>query len=116
MFDPLDMRGQEQAREEKARAATVDLENEYTDLRWLMGSRRGRRIVFRLLEQSGPLQDPFNANALLMAYSTGTQSLGRRLQAIILLEFPELYVSMVKERASGNSNSSSSGDTSPKSN
>jgi hypothetical protein len=111
-FDPLDLRGQEIAREEQARAADLEAENEEADLKWLMSSRRGRRVVFRLLKQSPPMQDPFNTNALLMAYGAGNQTLGRRLQAIILLGFPELYVQMIKEQDNARN---SSGD-SPKSN
>lgn len=112
MFDPLDIRAQEKTREEQARRASLELENAETDLKWLMGSRRGRRLMWWLLEQSNPRGDPFDTNALLMARKTGNQRLGIQLEAIALLEFPELYVQMIKEQNNGNNGNTSSGDSS----
>ena len=43
-FDPLDIRGQEREREDKLRLATIEIENEESDLKWLMSGRRGRRF------------------------------------------------------------------------
>lgn len=114
-FDPLDIRSQEKARQEQIRSASLELENARDDLRWLMGSRRGRRLMWWLLEQSPPRRDPVDTNAIVMARRTGESRLGITLEAIALLEFPELYVQMIKEQNDGNSSNTSSGD-SPKSN
>lgn len=113
-FDPLDIRGQERSREERARQVSLELDNAAADLKWLMGSRRGRRLMWWILEQSPPRQDPFDQNALMMARKTGNQRLGIKLEAIAIFECPELYLQMIKEQNDGNDNTSS-GDG-PKSN
>lgn len=102
--DPLDLRGQEQSKEAKALRDKLAREQEDADLRWLMGSKRGRRIVWRLLEQSGVFKLSFNPNAMQMAFAEGNRNFGNRTLALIHTHCPELYPVMVKEANEHNRN------------
>lgn len=114
-YEPLDIRSQERSREEQKRLQELELDNAAADLKWLMGSRRGRRLMWWILEQSPPRRDPIDTNAIVMARRTGEQRLGIQIEAIALLECPELYLQMIKEHNDGNDSNTSSGDG-PKSN
>lgn len=96
-FDPTDIRKQEQAQAEQARARKVSRDTEESDLKWLMGSRRGRRIVWRLLEHAGVFRPVFNTNALAMSFAEGNRNYGLRILTQIHAVAPEQYPIMVKE-------------------
>jgi hypothetical protein len=97
-FDPLDMRGQDRDKEEKSLRNKLDYQNEEADLKWLMNSKRGRRVVWRLLEQSGVFRLSFNTNAMSMAFAEGNRNFGNRTLSMIHSLCPELYATMVKEQ------------------
>lgn len=97
-YDPLDLKGQELSRSEKDVRERMASENEQADLKWLMGSKRGRRIVWRLLNQSGVFRLSFNTNAMQMAFAEGNRNFGNRALAMIHSLCPELYPVMVKEQ------------------
>jgi hypothetical protein len=98
-YDPLDLRGQEFVKAQRDARDKVARENEENDLKWLMGSKRGRRVVWRLLDQSGVFRLSFNTNAMQMAFSEGNRNFGNRTLAMIHTLCPELYPQMVKENA-----------------
>ena len=96
--DPLDLRGQEREKEDKSLRARLERENEEADLKWLMSSKRGRRVVWRLMDQAGVFRLSFNTNAMQMAFSEGNRNYGNRILAMIHTLCPELYSVMVKEQ------------------
>ena len=96
-YDPLDIRGQENAKAEKEVRDKIANENEETDVKWLMGNKRGRRIMWRLLDQSGVFRLSFNSNSMTMAFNEGQRNFGNRMLAMIHSLCPELYPTMVKE-------------------
>lgn len=96
-YDPTDIRGQERTRSEEDQRNKLAKDTEESDLKWLLGSKRGRRIVWRLLEQAGTFRLSFNTNAMQMAFAEGNRNSGNRLLAIIHAQCPELYPVMVKE-------------------
>lgn len=96
-YDPLDIRGQERAKADKDVRDKLQRETEDGDIKWLMGSKRGRRIVWRLLDQSGVFRLSFNTNAMQMAFAEGNRNFGNRTLALIHAQTPELYSVMVKE-------------------
>jgi hypothetical protein len=100
-FDPTDLRGQERnkAELEAKRRLVQEVENE--DLKWLMGSKRGRRIVWRLLEEAGVYRISFNTNAMQMAFAEGNRNYGNKLLNSVMLTCPELYPVMVREVKNG---------------
>lgn len=96
-FDPTDLKGQERAKADKELREKLALENEETDIKWLMSNKRGRRIIWRLLDQSGVFRLSFNTNAMQMAFSEGNRNYGNRTLAMIHSLCPEQYPTMVKE-------------------
>lgn len=103
-YDPLDVRGQERAKAEKDSREKLARENEEADVKWLMGSKRGRRIVWRLLDRAGVFRLSFNTNAMQMAFAEGNRNEGLRTLAQIHALCPELYPVMVKEQTNDNRN------------
>jgi len=49
-FDPLDLRAQEKALADNSERNKLTHQKEQEDFKWMMGNKRGRRIVWRLLE------------------------------------------------------------------
>lgn len=96
-FDPIDVRAQEKSKADQEVRNRLAKENEEADLKWLMGSKRGRRVVWRLLDQSGVFRLSFNTNAMQMAFAEGNRNYGNRTLAMIHALCPELYPQMVKE-------------------
>lgn len=95
--DPLDLRSQESRTKEQADKARTERDLESADVKWLMESKRGRRIIWRFLEQAGVFRLSFNTNAMSMAFAEGNRNAGLRLQALVHEVCPELYPTMVKE-------------------
>jgi hypothetical protein len=101
-FDPHDVQAQEREMANKATSARLARDTEESDLKWLMGNKRGRRSVWRLLDQSGVFRLSFNTNAMQMAFAEGNRNFGNRTLAMIHTHCPELYPVMVKENANDN--------------
>lgn len=95
--DPLDIRSQDRAKAQRQLREELDRETENGDIKWLMSNKRGRRIIWRLLERAGVFRSSFNTNAMSMAFSEGLRNEGLRLIAQIHQLCPELYPTMVKE-------------------
>lgn len=97
--DPTDLRGQDRAAAEAERRDRLTRETEDGDIKWLMASKRGRRIIWRLLDRAGVYRLSFNTNAMAMAFAEGNRNEGLRLMAQIHTLCPEIYSVMVKENA-----------------
>ena len=96
-YDPLDQDAQDKARKDRAtRDKLTDL-SETEDVKWLMGSKRGRRFLWRVLERAGVYRLSFNTNSMTMAFSEGARNEGLRLLATIHSACPDLYTTMLKE-------------------
>lgn len=108
IYDPTDIKGQETVREDDATRKRLASETESSDFKWLMGSKRGRRIVWRLLEQAGVFRISFDANALRMAFNEGNRNYGNRVLDQIHRDCPELYTVMIKELNDGRSDGNGS--------
>ena len=103
-YDPLDLRGQERAKADTELRTRLARETEEADLKWLMGSKRGRRIIWRFLDRAGVFRLSFNTNAMQMAFAEGNRNEGLRMLALIHALCPELYPVMVKEQTNDNRN------------
>jgi len=95
--DPFDIAGQEKAEKDRELNARLERESEESDFRWLMGSRRGRRIVWRILEQAGTFRSSFSPTAMQMAFNEGFRNYGNKTLAMIHQYCADLYPTMVKE-------------------
>ncbi len=97
--DALDPEAHEVSRQEASARAKRREQEERDDLKWQMGSKRGRRIVYRLLERAGVFQISFNTNAMQMAFNEGRRNEGLALTNRLLAACPELWTQMMKEQA-----------------
>jgi hypothetical protein len=95
--DPLDIRGQERAQAERNLRERIARDNEDSDVKWLMSSKRGRRFVWRLMDQAGTFRSVFNTNAMAMAFAEGNRNTGLRILAMVTSLCPEHYPAMLKE-------------------
>ncbi len=104
MYDPLDVEGTERSRAAQLQRERQALEAERDDLKWLMGSKRGRRIVHRLLQHSGMHNLSFTTNAMQTAFNEGNRNQGQRLQAMLEAACSDLYLQMLQEHLNGHRN------------
>jgi hypothetical protein len=102
--DPLDIRGNERSQTERREQAKLQATTEAADIKWLMKGPRGRRIVWRQLENAGVFKSSFNPNAMTMAFAEGQRNEGLRLLGLIHQHCSELYDTMVKESIDGRRN------------
>ena len=98
-YDPTDIAGQQRIKADAETRAKLSRDTEESDLKWLMSSKRGRRIVWRILDLAGVFRLSFNTNAMQMAFNEGNRNTGNRLLAIVHAVAPELYPTMAKEAA-----------------
>jgi hypothetical protein len=96
-FDPLDLRGQERYKEQSEERNKQANEQEKEDFKWLMGSKRGRRIVWRLLERTGVYRSSFTGNSETF-FREGQRNVGLMLMAQINESSPDQYALMLKEQ------------------
>jgi len=96
-YDPTDIRAQERDRMLAEQRRRAQEKAEADDVRWLMGTKRGRRIIWRLLERAGVFRVSFHTNSMTMAFNEGMRNEGLRLMALINADCPDLYLQMVRE-------------------
>lgn len=81
----------------KAKAAdAIRVRREEDDFRWLMNDKRGRRIVWRLLEKTGVYRSSFTGNSETF-FREGQRNVGLMLIEQIHALAPEAYVLMLTE-------------------
>lgn len=103
-YDPTDIKSQDRAKADLAQRNKLARDTEESDLKWLMGSKRGRRIVWRFLDRAGVFRLSFNTNAMTMAFAEGNRNEGLRILAQIHSICPELYPTMIREQVNDNRN------------
>ncbi len=108
-YDPTDLRGQEAIREDEATRRRLTAEVEELDVKWLMNSKRGRRIVWRLLERAGVYRLSFDTNAMRMAFNEGNRNYGLLTLDTIQKACPDLLAVLLKESNDGSTRSDGNG-------
>lgn len=83
---------QQRAKADNARKTHVE------DIKWLMSSPRGRRLVWWLLAKCGVNRTSFNNSGSVMAFNEGQRNIGLLLQAEVLDTSPEAYMTMLSEQ------------------
>lgn len=96
-IDPLDLSAQEAARKDAELQDKLKQKTDADDVKWLMSSKRGRRIVWRSIERAGVFRLSFSTDAMAMAFAEGCKNEGLRTLALINAACPELYQTMLKE-------------------
>ena len=97
-YDPLNPAAVETSRNAKRETAWFEDRIASDDLKWLMSSRRGRRIMWSLLERAGVWRLSFTTNAMQTAFNEGRRNEGLALIAAIHELCPERYVEMLQEQ------------------
>lgn len=87
-MDVVDQEDQERRRQQ-----------ELLDLEWVMSDGRGRRVVWRLLEQAGVFRLSYTGDALSTAFNEGQRNIGLRLMADCLEAAAEKYLVMQAENS-----------------
>lgn len=96
--DPFDLIGQKADEEKQTEAAKLRRRQEQDDFRWLMKSKQGRRIAWRLLSTAGVFVNPFRSGKEFVEFNCGLQAIGQTVLAEINTACPEKYQVMVKEQ------------------
>lgn len=107
--DPFDLEAPERERAIRDERTRNAQRTEADDLKWMMSSKRGRRIIWRLLEQSGVYRLSFSQNAMTMAFNEGNRNFGLALLSKVHELSPESYSTMVQEQKNASRPSSGSG-------
>jgi hypothetical protein len=96
--DPHDALTQEETDQANI-AATEKLkrQQQIDDIKWLMAHPSGRRIVCRLLEESGTFRTSFHSSGSIMALNEGRKQLGYFLTGELLEIVPDGYLKLLKE-------------------
>ena len=77
-------------------AARLARQVEANDIKWLMSSKQGRRIAWRLLERAGVYRSSFTGNSETF-FREGQRDQGLRLIADIHTHCPDAYALMLTE-------------------
>lgn len=107
-YDPLDLKGQERAQEDRELRERVSRDSEGEDIKWLMSDKRGRRMLWRLMEEAGVFRSSFNTNAMAMAFAEGNRNYGLRILSLIHAICPRQYPVMMKENTNDRTNNDGS--------
>lgn len=95
--DPLDMQGQDRQLADIRQHAKSEETLKVDDFKWLMGSKRGRRIVWRLLDETGVYRTSMTGNSSTF-FNEGRRDVGLRLMAMINDHCTAEFVLMLNER------------------
>lgn len=96
-FDPLDLQGQDRRKARSEDRAKLLSLRDQDDFKWLMGDKRGRRVVWRLLERTGVFRSSFTGNSETF-FREGERNVGLVLMAHIHEYSPEQYALMIREQ------------------
>lgn len=99
-YTPYDTAAREEESAVRKERAALDLQNEVQDLQWLMGNKRGRRIVHRLLAKTGLFRSSFNNSGSATAFNEGQRNVGLQLMALIEATCFDDYLVMLQEKNS----------------
>jgi hypothetical protein len=80
----------------------LEIENEDADLHWLLSSERGRKLMWRALEETGLFQSVFDENHPAMSFREGKRNLGLKLLSTINRANSDLFLSMLEENGEFN--------------
>lgn len=97
-YDPFDNEAREELDAARKDAAELERIEEAEGFRWLMGSKRGRAIMRRLLAKTGLYRTSFNNSGSVTAFNEGQRNFGLWLMAQIETNCPDRYVLMLQEK------------------
>jgi len=96
-YEPLDPLSLDRARKVHDDQVKRNRIQRSQDVRQLMNSVWGRRLMHGLLEDARTYQASFNTNAMQMSFAEGRRSFGLDLLAYVQLTCPDQFVVMLQE-------------------
>lgn len=96
-YDPTDLNAQELLRQESEEKRRLAQSQEDDDLKWLMGMKRGRKIMQRLIDESRCFTLPFDTNNSKLCANVGFAGFGFKQVAKLKEVCFELYQKMEQE-------------------
>ncbi len=97
-FDPLDLDALDTEHAAAQQQTRNDQRVAVDDMRWLMNDKRGRRFVWRLLEETQAYSSTFRAgDPHTSAYLEGKRAIGLFVLDVINKHFADQYVLMLQE-------------------
>lgn len=97
--DAFDLEAQDKARQEQNLAIKRRAKEDSDDWKWLMGQKRGRRMVWRMLERAGVFRSSFDPDSLQMAFNEGARNEGLHTVNAIMSNCPEHWTTMSRENS-----------------
>lgn len=97
-YNPFEIETGQQSEAERQRRAQTAARSEIDDLKWLMASKRGRRIVHRLLTRTGVFRSSFTGNSETF-FREGERNIGLWLMALVMAHAADEYASLISENA-----------------
>jgi len=94
--DPLDLDGQDKASDARARKSRAEAVSEADDIKWLMSGKRGRRVMWRLLDRAGVFRSSFTGNSETF-FREGQRNIGLIYLGQVHEIAPDAYPTMVEE-------------------
>jgi hypothetical protein len=95
--NPTDLEAQQRETETLESRDRARRKEQEDDLKWLMAHPSGRRIVARLLEETGVHRTSFHSSGSTMAFNEGRKHIGYFLTGELLEIAPDAYLKMLKE-------------------
>ncbi|EKN4374687.1 TPA: hypothetical protein ACM30P_000530 [Escherichia coli] len=87
----------DQLKEENARKQRDMAQREIDDIRFVMSSEQGRRVVWSVLEKGRVFSAISPMDAMAMAFNEGQRNLALELFQRVMAHCPEQYLKMAKE-------------------
>lgn len=97
--DPLDVESIARAKRVQQRRDAAEIRRMRDDLRRVLSSEHGRRVLYRIVERAGVFRAVFSSDALVMAHNEGRRNEGLMLLADIEEAAPEQWESARREIA-----------------
>lgn len=95
--DPFDLAALEAAETAAGETLRQERQIEIDDFKFVMEDKRGRRYVWRLLEQCGVFRSSFTGNSETF-FREGQRNVGLKIISLIHEACPEKYALMLKEQ------------------
>lgn len=95
-YDPYNLHERDEKRADREEAAKLARLQDDADLRWIMGSRQGRRFVFRRLSSMGLYRSSYTGNSETF-FREGMRNVGLQWMADIERVCQEEFIAMLKE-------------------
>ena len=97
-LDPTDVVGLERQQDAKREEDRQYRQRLAADWTWLMSQKRGRRLVWRLLSQTGLFRSSFTGSNSQTFFNEGQRNVGLWITALLTEHCPEDYAKMTVEQ------------------